>query len=141
MLGGGVASVAGFVSPIVARERSEEAWTIAHARFPPDRKGQIAHSMAMTVSDSKWHEQLSAMGRRSKQDEHPYWLVPFENYKTFCPYLVGSYDAVADELARYLALGYATFILDIPASREELRHIQVAMDRAVGRVEAPKSDR
>ncbi len=126
---------------IIARERSEEAWAVAHERFPPDRKGQIAHSMAMTVSDSKWHEQLSAMGRRSKQDEHPYWLVPFENYKTFCPYLVGSYDAVADELARYLALGYATFILDIPASREELRHIRVAMDRAVGRVEAPKSDR
>ena len=99
---------------IIARERPEDAWAVAHARFPPDRKGQIAHSMAMTVSDSKWHEQLSAMGRRSMRDEHPYWLVPFENYKTFCPYLVGSYDVVADELARYLALGYATFILDIP---------------------------
>lgn len=126
---------------IIARERSEEAWAVAHARFPPDRKGQIAHSMAMTVSDSKWHEQLSAMGQRSKPDEHPYWLVPFENYRTFCPYLVGSYEAVADELARYLALGYATFILDIPASREELRHIRVTMDKAAGRVEAPKSDR
>lgn len=124
---------------IIARERPEEAWTIAHARFPPDRKGQIAHSMAMTVSDSKWHEQLSSMGRRSVSDEHPYWLVPFENYKTFCPYLVGSYDAVADELARYLSLGYATFILDIPASREELGHIRVAMDKAQSRIEAPKS--
>lgn len=125
---------------VVARDRSEDAWAVAHERFPPDRKGQIAHSMAMTVSDSKWHEQLSAMGRQSMQDEHPYWLVPFENYKTFCPYLVGNYDDVAGELARYLALGYATFILDIPASREELGHIRVAMDKAVDRVEAAKSE-
>ena len=29
----------------------------------------------------------------------PYWLGPFHNYKTFCPYLVGSYERVADELA------------------------------------------
>jgi alkanesulfonate monooxygenase len=124
---------------IIARERPEEAWAIAHTRFPPDRKGQIAHSIAMTVSDSKWHGQLSEMGRRSMPEEHPYWLVPFENYKTFCPYLVGSYDAVAEELARYLALGYATFILDVPTSPEELGHIRVAMDKAQSRVEAPKS--
>lgn len=52
---------------IIARECTEDAWAVAHSRFPLDRKGQIAHSMAMTVSDSKWHGQLSAMGRRSSR--------------------------------------------------------------------------
>jgi alkanesulfonate monooxygenase len=114
---------------VIARETADEAWRVAHERFPPDRKGQIAHSMAMTVSDSAWHGQLSTMGGAASE-AHPYWLTPFENYKTFCPYLVGSYPAVATEIARYLALGYSTIILDVPASREELDHIRVALDMA-----------
>jgi len=115
---------------IIAREDPEEAWRIAHARFPEDRRGQITHQLAMGVSDSVWHKQLSELGKSGYSDESPYWLVPFENYKTFCPYLVGSYERVADELARYVSVGYRTFILDVPASPEELSHIHVAFERA-----------
>jgi alkanesulfonate monooxygenase len=114
---------------IISRERHEEAWTAAHARFPEDRKGQLAHQLAMKVSDSVWHKQLSRIG--TETEETPYWLVPFQNYKTMCPYLVGSYDCVAEELARYLAAGYRTFILDIPPNPEELGHIAVAFNRAL----------
>lgn len=115
---------------IIARDDADEAWRVAHERFPSDRRGQLTHQMAMKVSDSKWHEQLSEMGEESSR-ENVYWLVPFENYKTFCPYLVGDYDEVANELARYLVLGYETVILDVPASREELGHIAETMARAV----------
>jgi len=118
---------------IIAREDPEEAWRIAHARFPEDRRGQITHQLAMGISDSVWHKQLSELGKSGYSDEHPYWLVPFENYKTFCPYLVGSYERVADELARYVSVGYRTFILDVPASPEELSHIHVAFERASSR--------
>ena len=52
----------------------------------------------------------------------PYWLVPFNNYKTFCPYLVGSYDEVSCEVSKYIQEGFRTFILDVPPSREELHH-------------------
>jgi alkanesulfonate monooxygenase len=48
--------------------------------------------------------------------------VPFENYKTFCPYLVGDYGTVSDEHALYVAAGYEPFILDIPSNQEELSH-------------------
>ena len=48
-----------------------------------------------------------------------------QNYKTFCPYLVGSYERIADEVARYAEAGYKTFILDIPPTEEELSHIGV----------------
>jgi len=115
---------------IIAREDSEEAWRVARERFPEDRRGQLTHQLAMKVTDSAWHKQLSELGKTGYSDEHPYWLVPFENYKTFCPYLVGSYQCVGDELARYMAVGYRTFILDVPASPEEMAHIGVAFEHA-----------
>jgi alkanesulfonate monooxygenase len=115
---------------IIAREDSDEAWRVGRERFPEDRKGQITHKVAMKVSDSQWHKQLSELGEQPVSDENPYWLGPFENYNTFCPYLVGSYDRVADEVARYISLGFTTFILDIPPSAEEIEHTAVVFDRA-----------
>lgn len=115
---------------IVARPSGEEAWRVARARFPADRKGQITHQLAMKVSDSQWHRQLSELGAVGAGEEDPYWLWPFENYATFCPYLVGSYDVVAAELKRYMTLGFRAFILDIPPSEEELHHTGVVFDRA-----------
>ena len=113
---------------IIARDDAEQAWQVARERFPEDRKGQITQKLAMSVSDSHWHKQLSgrdAQESDAEDEPHPYWLGPFHNYKTFCPYLVGTYTRVADELAGYMRLGARTFILDIPASQEELGHIEV----------------
>jgi alkanesulfonate monooxygenase len=114
---------------IIAREDEDEAWGVARARFPEDRKGQLTHQLAMKVSDSVWHKQLTQLGEQS--GDSPYWLVPFEHYKTFCPYLVGSYQCVGNELARYLKLGYGTFILDVPPDESELRHTNVAFGLAM----------
>jgi alkanesulfonate monooxygenase len=118
---------------IIAREESEDAWRVARERFPEDRRGQVTHQLAMKTSDSVWHKQLSELGNTEYAAENPYWLVPFENYKTFCPYLVGSYERIADELARYMALGHRSFILDVPASPEELVHIHSAFELALAR--------
>jgi alkanesulfonate monooxygenase len=52
-----------------------------------------------------------------------------------CPYLVGSYERVGQELARYVALGYRSFILDVPPAEEELHHTRVAFDHALERAE------
>ena len=119
---------------VIAREDAGDAWKVARARFPEDRRGQLTHQLAMKVSDSAWHKQLSKLGETTGGEEQPYWMVPFENYKTFCPYLVGSYDRVADEVARYVGVGYRTIILDVPASPEELEHIGVVCERAAERV-------
>jgi alkanesulfonate monooxygenase len=115
---------------IIARSADAEAWRVAHARFPPDRHGQLAHELAMKVSDSAWHRQLSELGETPAGTHNPYWLVPFKNYKTFCPYLVGSYSRVADAIAGYVQAGYRTFVLDVPAGAEELRHIGAAFGAA-----------
>jgi alkanesulfonate monooxygenase len=120
---------------IIARETAEEAWRVANERFPDDREGQIAHKLAMGVSDSHWHKQLSGHDGSENaapngSDPNPYWLWPFKNYHTFCPYLVGTHERVAREVAGYMKLGAGTFILDIPASTEELEHIGTVFSAA-----------
>ena len=114
---------------VIGRAREDEAWIVAHSRFPVDRKGQLTHQLAMKTSDSAWHKQLSQVAHSVEERGSPYWLVPFENYKTFCPYLVGSYERVAAELAEYVERGYQTIILDIPPTQEELEHIKMVFRR------------
>src|SRR5256884_7402071 len=116
---------------MIVREDGDEAWRIARERFPEDRRGQLTHQLAMKVSDSVWHGQLSDLADATAAGDSPYWLVPFQNYKTMCPYLVGSYERVGDELARYIGVGYRSFILDIPPTEEELHHTNQAFRRAV----------
>jgi alkanesulfonate monooxygenase len=114
---------------IIARPSPDEAWAVAHDRFPDDRKGELAHQLAMKTSDSIWHRQLSELGRDNREKRGPYWTRPFEMYKTFCPYLVGSYEDVAAELSEYHRRGYTKFILDIPPSEQELQHINTVFNR------------
>jgi alkanesulfonate monooxygenase len=114
---------------IIAREDEAEAWALARARFPEDRRGQLTRQLATKVSDSAWHQHLSATA--DGVTGSPYWLVPFQNYQTMCPYLVGSYARVAEEIGRYVGLGYRTVILDVPTSREDLQHIRRVFAHAV----------
>jgi alkanesulfonate monooxygenase len=118
---------------VVTREREDEAWEVALARFPEDRKGQLTRQFATKVSDSVWHHRLAELGRGSSDTRDTYWLQPFENYQTNCPYLVGSYESVTRELVRYVALGIHTFVLDIPASEEEFKHTGAVFESAAQR--------
>ena len=112
---------------VIARPGEEEAWRVARIRFPDDRKGQITHMLAMSVSDSVWHQRLSDMGA----DQRPYWLGPFENYQEYCPYLVGSYQQVAEALMKHIMAGNSAFIFDTPADGEELIHVKHAFALAM----------
>ena len=118
---------------IIGREDEHEAWAVARSRFPEDRRGQALHQLAMKVSDSAWHRQLSAIAPELTP-ESAYWMVPFQNYKTFCPYIVGSYERVGEEIGRYLAAGCRAIILDVPAADDELQHVRrsVAAAEKVG---------
>ncbi len=113
---------------VLSRQRDDEAWAVARAQFPVDRKGQLTRHLATKISDSVWHKQLSELAQAENQG--PYWLVPFQQYQTNCPYLVGDYGRVGRELSEYISLGYRTFILDIPPNAEELVHTRKAFERA-----------
>lgn len=123
---------------IIVRDTEEQAWEYAHERFPPDRKGELTHQVAMKVSDSSWHQTLSERDESWDVDKS-FWLHPFQSYKTFCPYLVGSYEQVAESLAAYMSRGYWTFILDIPESREEMEQTIRAFEQAQLNLNAPVS--
>jgi alkanesulfonate monooxygenase len=107
---------------IIARDNEDDAWTIAEERFPSDRTGNLTRQLTAKVSDSHWHKNLMEQVGKSSGGREPYWLVPFQNYKTMCPYLVGNYDGVAAHVQTYLDKGYDTIIMDIPPSLEELEH-------------------
>ena len=120
---------------IIARPEAEEAWLVADERFPEDRRGQVTHRVATATSDSYWHHQLSVREGTTSEaaagdEADPYWLGPFQNYQTFCPYLVGSYERVASVVSRYLDQGAEVFVLDIPPSAEELAHAGKVFERA-----------
>jgi alkanesulfonate monooxygenase len=114
---------------ILADADHDTAWRLARERFPVDRRGQLAQSMALKVSDSSWHQLLDKQAKEAQCG--PYWLWPYQQYATFCPYLVGDYQTVADEIARYLRLGYTSFILDIPRSADDLVMAREVFGRAV----------
>jgi alkanesulfonate monooxygenase len=120
---------------IIARQRESDAWDVAHACFPDDdRKGQLTTTSAEKVPDSVWHKQLSSISGATPGDASVYWLGPFQNSKATCPYLVGSYDKVGEELATYFGAGYRTVILDTPRDAQELEHIAAAFEVATQRV-------
>jgi alkanesulfonate monooxygenase len=115
---------------VIAREHAAEAWRVAHARFPVDRAGQLTQRLAARVSDSAWHRQLTSLVAEQTGGSDVNWLGPFENYASFCPYLVGDHETVAAELARYLSLGFSTFLLDIPQAEEDLQHAALTLRQA-----------
>src|SRR5256714_8655233 len=65
----------------IARSEGAAAWWVARARYPEDRKGQLTHQLAMKVSDSSWHQQLSELGKTEAGAENPYWLGAVPDYK------------------------------------------------------------
>jgi alkanesulfonate monooxygenase len=121
---------------IIARPRSSHAWSVANERFPGGRKGQLAHPLAMRVSDSVWHQQLSEMIKEVGEVQGVYGKWPFQNYQTLCPYLVGSHEEGADEVSRSVRGGFKSFVLNIPTSPGELHHTHAVFDCAL-RVVAP----
>ena len=116
---------------IIARDDSHEAWEVAYSRFPRNRRGEFTQQLAMKVCESVRHRQSSGLARG--RPVHPYWLVPLQQYKTMCPYLVGSHAEVAGELARYITAGHRTFIIDAAETAEDLGHIRTAFEYARGK--------
>ena len=112
---------------IIARDTADEAWHVAHTRFPNDQLGEQLHDMAARQVESRWHQNLSAEAQSSAAPRDGYWLYPFRAYKTFCPYLIGSHQDVADMLAQYRKLGVDVLVLDVPHDEEDLAHIGTAI--------------
>jgi alkanesulfonate monooxygenase len=116
---------------IIARDSADEAWRVARRRFPVDQFGEELHDVAAGLVESQWHQDLSRDAQRTTRSTGAaYWMYPFRTYKTFCPYLVGTYADVGDLLGRYRDLGITTIILDVPAEEDDLHHAVTALAHA-----------
>ena len=74
---------------IVTRPRAEDAWSVAHDRFPADRKGQLTRQLASKVSDwpgtsssprserRAWRKGLTGCTRSKtiRQTVHTWWVA------------------------------------------------------------------
>jgi alkanesulfonate monooxygenase len=116
---------------IIARDDSAQAWRIARQRFPASPEGAERMKLLLSASISSWQPQLAAVPMPDESVGETYWLVPFRNHHTFCPYLVGSHDEVAAAVATYLDGGARTFVLDLPTEPDDLQHARIAIERAV----------
>lgn len=102
---------------IIARRTSSDAWQYARRRFPEDKDRAALRAHLTSASDSVWVKGLS---QPIILDEgHPYWLAPYKNYYSSCPFLVGSFECVAQEIARYIEIGFTTFLLEKPENRHD----------------------
>ena len=127
---------AGIRIGIVARESSAKAWRLANKRYPPDAKAGAVREFAAALSGSQWHDELWKDSSGELPALDPYWMHPFRASTEYCPFLVGSYDEVAEQLARYLDLGGNTLILNHPWEEEDLHHARIVLDRVC----APSSE-
>lgn len=114
---------------IIARDLATTAWEVAEQRFPPDDRGVATQRIVSRMSGSSWQRELSARADTAGDEQRTYWLRPFHTYRTFCPYLVGSYDEVAAGLRQYARAGVHTIILDVPTAPDDLVHAQVVLAR------------
>ena len=114
---------------IAQRPRAGVAIRPARLRADPRWAEPLHHVAARTVQ-SHWHRRLSADAQHSSQPREGYWLYPFRAYRTFCPYLVGSYREVAEQLVGYFDLGIGTVILDVPETEDDLHHARLALELA-----------
>ena len=125
---------------IIARDCDEQAWAVANERFPASRAGQMRQRMARQASDSQWLSRLSAAEEFPGGADSPYWMGPFRNYASFCPYLVGNREKVAAEVARYIDAGCRTFIMDTARDESDYHETRALFELALSRSVAARED-
>lgn len=119
---------------IIVRNTRDEAWAAANRRYPPSKDGAMIREYSDSLSDSTWVKEL---GKAIAIPEgHPYWLGPYRNYQSSCPFLVGDFEEVVTELVAYIRLGIRTFLLEQPESFEDSNLITRAFDLARSRASA-----
>jgi alkanesulfonate monooxygenase len=117
---------------IIARDTAEEAWKVAHERFPVTEMGEQIYDLSVSKTESRWHRNLAGDVSRMPVQDKVYWLYPFRSSRTFSPYLVGSHAEVGESLSRYFALGVSTVILDGLLEEEDLDNVVIALKAAAG---------
>lgn len=120
---------------ILCRPDREEAWRLAQARFPASWLGR-QETLLKTRSQNKWARDLAvrATSADPKHDEQDvYWLGAFGSGRASAPFLVGTYQEVAERLNEYLRAGVRHVLLN-GGLDEDFLHTRRAVDLAAERL-------
>ncbi len=111
---------------LIARDTDEEAWSVARALYPEDRRARLKTAMRKK-SPSDWNRRLAELATDEGVYDEVYFTGAFRADKGNMPVLVGSYRQVADYLERYLKLGVSAVILAGVTSDEDFEHANVVL--------------
>lgn len=111
---------------ICARETKEEALKEIKRIYPDDRKGEMLFNLSMANNSTPWNQWFRSYLEKNAHDNPDYFLKPMTNFWCSSPFLVGSYQEVAEKILAYGKLGYGFFILDFVP--EEAEHIKICLD-------------
>ncbi|MFD7523124.1 LLM class flavin-dependent oxidoreductase [Paenibacillus chitinolyticus] len=106
---------------IIARESAEEAWKVAHARYPGNRQGTIQLRMKKN-SESSWQRTLAELAIASETYDEVFWMGGYMNGGIYSPVLVGDYEQVAAYMNEYYKLGVKAVLLGSMYSEEDFIH-------------------
>ena len=100
---------------IVTRKSTELARKNYLIHYPADRFGKKLLEMSMLTNHTQWKTRLFDELKSRSFEDSLYDLHSFENKYADCPFLVGSYQDVADRIRQYLEAGVHSFILTLPS--------------------------
>ena len=110
---------------ICARNTKEEAIAVANHLFPEDRRGEMLFGFSIANNETPWNKWLKDYLKDGKED-YSFFLRPLKNFWSSTPYIVGSYQEVAEKIKQYSDLGYSFFVLDFLP--EEATHVQHCLE-------------
>ncbi|MEW9700037.1 LLM class flavin-dependent oxidoreductase [Paenibacillus sp. SI8] len=114
---------------IIARENKNEAWEIARNRFNPDTLGRLS-ILAKTNSESIWLQNLAKLGVHSEEYDDVFWMGGFISGKANHPLFVGSYQDVAQYVAKYVKSGISECIVGGLETESDFAHTLEVFSRA-----------
>ncbi|MBY0554663.1 LLM class flavin-dependent oxidoreductase [bacterium] len=110
---------------ICARSTDAEAMSAVHDLYPMDRQGEMLFTLAVNNNETPWNIWIKDYLKKNRDDDPLFYLKPFKNYQSSAPFIVGSYEKVAEHLKKCTELNYNFFILDYHRSDHD--HIKVLM--------------
>lgn len=115
---------------IVTRPDRAAALEAARAYFPADDVGREVAARAMQATDATWKRRLWSESESEEISTCGYWLGPFKNFQSDCPYVVGERAVLSGIIAELVRKGTSTFVIDTPVAEVELQEIAAAFKGA-----------
>jgi alkanesulfonate monooxygenase len=117
---------------VLTRPTEQEAWQVANDTFPDDEEEQMIQEFSMQNTDSMWKKRMAMAAKLPDDTASGYWMGPFRNFRADGPYLVGSYERVAEVFSALIRSGIHIFIIDLTPREEEYVHIAKAFELVRG---------